>query len=72
MIGISAFDLIRAKDLNQLSFFDKDLIKKSSLDNSLDLMRRKYGYCIIRRGTIMPSLDVADIFDGQEFLPFKR
>jgi len=72
MVGVSAFNLIRKRDFTQMSFFDKEILSKSRLDDSIDYLRGKYGHSIIRRGTVMPQIDITDIFDEEEFLPFKR
>ncbi|MGI6700989.1 MAG: DNA polymerase Y family protein [Christensenellales bacterium] len=72
LAGVSAFNLIRATDLNQISFFDREIALKARLDDSLDYLKEKYGHNIIRRGIVMTDLDLTDIFSDREFLPFKR
>lgn len=72
LAGVSAFNLVRNKDIMQTSFFDNDLMKKSRLDNSIDNLRDKYGKDIIKRGTVLTNIDITDIFEEEEFQPFKR
>ena len=69
-ITISVSKLYASEDLMQSSMFDESDIKSGNLDRSIDNLRTKYGYGVVKRGINMDS--ELSPKDSDDFLPFDR
>ena len=72
LVGVSAFNLIRSKDPEQLSLFTEESRSTNNLYKGIDSLREKYGVNIIKRGSLRGNQEITDIFDDEEFLPFRH
>ncbi len=70
-ITVSVSNLMSARDFIQISLFEEDKNKKRNLEKSIDNLRNKYGFSILRRGITMGTVftcDAREVEDG--FVPF--
>ncbi|MDR1906397.1 MAG: DNA polymerase IV [Clostridiales bacterium] len=73
-ITVSAINLIKAGDVINVNFFDDNEVYDNKLEKSLDKIRQKYGYDIIKRGILLKDSYASDehLSDDNKFLPFNR
>lgn len=72
-ITVSTFNLSKEGAFVQSSIFDADPAKEKRLDESVDNLRKKYGYGILRRGVNMGTIFTCDDREAEdEFLPFNK
>ncbi|MDR2266986.1 MAG: DNA polymerase IV [Christensenellaceae bacterium] len=70
-ITVAAFKLTRANQELQTSFFQHKTDKNMRLDKTIDCLRNKYGYNILKRGITMDGIFTADSLEAvDEFIPF--
>ncbi len=50
-ITVTSYDLIEDNQSIQLSFFDHNIMKSESLEKTIDDLRSKFGYDVLKRGT---------------------
>ncbi|MDD4316549.1 MAG: DNA polymerase IV [Clostridia bacterium] len=64
---------LKSRENVQQSLFDEEIYKNSKLESSIDELRRKYGFGVLRRGVTINSVfscDAREIED--EFIPFGK
>jgi len=73
-ITVSTFHLKRSGNFVQVSLFDdEDPAKDKRLDESVDNLRKKYGYGVLRRGVNLGTIFTCDDREAEdEFLPFNK
>lgn len=72
-ITVGTYKLAAKEEIAQLSLFDAETDKDESLDTSVDNLRRRYGFGVLKRGIEMNetfTCDAREIDDG--FLPFDK
>ena len=70
-ITLTVSGLSAAGDLTQGSFFETDNEKAEKLGKSIDNLRKKYGFGVLKRGVNMDSSDAVSPRD-EGFLPFDK
>lgn len=72
-ITVSAFNLTEEGGYEQASFFGNELEKDKRLGESIDNIRKKYGYGVLRRGVNTGTIFTCDDREADdEFLPFNK
>lgn len=73
MITVSVYDLVRATGPVQTSIFDEKSERQSRLEHSVDEIRQKYGYNIVKRGIVLGSFHCDNLYsDDENTIPFHR
>lgn len=73
MITVSGYDLVKNTDPVQASMFDERDERRSRLEHSVDGIREKYGYNILKRGIVMNSFFCDNLHsDDENAIPFHR
>ncbi len=73
MVTISAYGLVSGGEYVQTDIFASEGEKKSKLDISVDRLRKKYGYGILRRGVTIETIFSCDSREAEDdFLPFDK
>lgn len=72
-VGTSNLSDCDGEAMIQQSFFDTDSEKKINLDESIDRLRAKYGYNVLKRGVTVDEIFTCDSREADdEFLPFDK
>ncbi|NCA67486.1 MAG: DNA polymerase IV [Clostridia bacterium] len=72
-ITVTAINLIGDNEGYQQNMFKETADKSELIEKSIDEIRSKYGYEVIKRGSLMLNTFVTDkIIDDMDFKPFKR
>ncbi len=72
-ITISAFHLSDNGDTAQLTIFDDNTHRDNKLDKTIDKLRSKYGYNVLKRGITIDTIFTCDSKEADdEFLPFDK
>lgn len=73
LLSVTAFDLSKGEEMQQLSLFDDERVEKlRRIDASLDKIREKYGYNALKSASLLEYPFVTDGLEGSDFLPFKK
>lgn len=74
LIGVNAFDLVEVAQNTQETLFDNHTDKNNNLNFTIDKIRKKYGYEIMKKGTMLYNNVMTDKspIENTEFLPFKK
>lgn len=73
-ISVSTFGFGRQNESVQLSMFDDggQGEKLSRIDNSIDKLRKKYGYNVVQSASILGQPYICRDLEDSEFIPFKK
>jgi DNA polymerase-4 len=72
-ITVSAFGLRPAGNYVQTTLFDEDPGKNTRLEERVDVLRKKYGFGVLRRGVNLDTIFTCDDREAEdEFLPFDK
>ncbi len=72
-ITVSSFGLKPAGSYVQTSLFDEDPGKNARLEGHVDILRKKYGFGVLRRGINIDTIFTCDDREAEdEFLPFNK
>lgn len=73
LLSVTAFDLSKGEEVQQLSLFDDEKTQKlRRIDASLDQIRQKYGYNALKSASLLEYPFVTDGLEDSDFLPFKK
>lgn len=70
-ITISVSKLYNSEDLIQSSLFEESDLKSGKLDRSIDNLRNKFGFGVVKRGINLDS-ELSPKSDDDDFLPFDK
>lgn len=73
MVTVGTYNLTSRGDYIQTSIFEDNYQKKFGLENSIDKLRQKYGYSILKRGVTLGTIFNCDSHEADDdFLPFNK
>lgn len=70
-LGISTYKLTSER-VRQATLFDEGLEKQEKLEQSVDDIRKKYGYTSVQKGIVLKHKDICNGLVDKEFQPFKK
>lgn len=74
LVSLTAYDLIGQEECEQLSLFEdaEDCARRERLTRSLDVLRAKYGYGVLKSAAVMEYPVICEDLEDSEYVPFQR
>lgn len=71
-LNVYTYKLSNENEIKQISIFDKPHEKTEKLEKTIDGLRNKYGYNIVKKGIVLAHENLCSDLIDKEFQPFKK
>ena len=70
-LGVSTYKLTSER-IRQATLFDEGIDKQEKIEQSVDDIRKKYGYTSVQKGIVLKHKDICSGLVDKDFQPFKK